>query len=164
MRAIATKNYNKGVMELYVAPFSSKPVLHIKEVNKAPYALTFADAVSRYGASLDDDDLGEAYRRAGRGFDRQLAQIFVVLKEDSNKLRVFPARGLKRGSGYGGRGRGADRGRGGQPGGYSRGRGYSGGQAERGTTRFFDDQAQNRGQNSSNSKKKASRGYGVAKN
>ena len=97
MRAIATKNYNKGVMELYVSPFSSRPVLHIKEVNKAPYALTFADAVSRYGASLDDDDLGEAYRRAGRGFDRQLAQIFVVLKEDPNKLRVFPARGLKRG-------------------------------------------------------------------
>ena len=66
-----------------------RPVLHVKETNKSPYALTFADAIRRYGASLEEEELGEAYRRAGRSFDRQLSQIFIVLKEDPNRLRIL---------------------------------------------------------------------------
>ena len=76
---------------------------------RAPYALTFADSVARFGASLIEDDLHEAYRRAGTGFNGQLRQLFVVLKEDPGNKRVIPARaahgtGSDRGAG---RGRGA---------------------------------------------------------
>ena len=133
LRTIAIKNSNKGVLDLFVAPFSSRPVLHVKEVNKSPFALTFADAITRYGATLKEEDLEEAYRKAGRSFDSQLSQLFVVLKEDPDRLRVFAARGAKRG--IGGRGRGNERGRGGQQRGYTRGKGYSG---ERGTKRGSD--------------------------
>ena len=65
MRAIATKNNNKEVLEMYVPPFSFRPVLHIKDSGKSPYALTFADAVTRYGGTLSEDDLGGA----GRSFN-----------------------------------------------------------------------------------------------
>ena len=133
LRAISTKNYNKGIFELYVAPLSLRPVLHVKDVNN--YALTFADAIARYGASLEEEDLGEAYRRAGRSFDRQLSQIFFALKENPNRLRIFAPRGAKRGQGSGGRGRGLQRGRGGQSGGYFRGKSQARGQQERGTKR-----------------------------
>ena len=54
LRAATIKNTRKGSMELYLAQFSSRPVLHVKEVNKTPYALTFADAIKRYGASLEE--------------------------------------------------------------------------------------------------------------
>ncbi len=49
-------------------------------------ALTFADAISRYGEGLRKDDLGEAYKRAGTAFKGQLLQTFVVLHEG---LRFF---------------------------------------------------------------------------
>jgi hypothetical protein len=153
MRAIATKNSKKGSLELYVAPFSSRPVLHVKDVSKSPYALTFADAIKRYGASLEEEDLSEAYRRAGRSFDRQLAQIFVVLKEDPNMLRTTSSRG--KGSGRPYVNRGGQNGRGGN----SRG-GQGRGNQIRGQKRGFDDQSSNRGQSSS--KKLSTRGYSAA--
>lgn len=152
MRAIATKNYNKGILELYVAPFSSRPVLHVKEVDKAPYALTFADAITRYKNTLSEEDLGEAYRRVGRSYEKQLSQIFVVLKEDPS--RRFETRVAKRGFVAGGRGRGQDRGRGGQTRGYARGRG-----AGRGQKRNAEDQGQTKNRNTGGK----STGYGVAK-
>ena len=48
--------------EMNVTPFSSRPINHIHDVtvNNAPYALTFSDAISRYGSELVDEDLGEA--------------------------------------------------------------------------------------------------------
>ena len=46
LKAIATKLSKPDVLEMYVTPFISRPVIHIKEKtgNNAPYALTFADA------------------------------------------------------------------------------------------------------------------------
>ena len=160
LRAIATKNSKKGSLELYVAPFSSRPVLHVKDISKSPYALTFADAIKRYGASLEEEDLGEAYRRAGRSFDRQLSQIFVVLKEDPNRLRIMSTRGRGSGRPYGNRGRGQERGGQQGRGGYSRG-GLGSGHQIRGQKRGFEDQNSNSGQSSS--KKQAARGYSAAK-
>jgi hypothetical protein len=92
LRAIAKKMNNPGKEEFYVAPFSSRPVLHVKDMSgtRPPYALVFADAVARFGERLTEDELGEAYRRAGTHFDGQLQQIFVVLREDPNKTRVIP--------------------------------------------------------------------------
>jgi hypothetical protein len=43
--------------------------------------LTFVDAVARFGDGLTEDNLSEAYRRAGTAFNGQLAQHFVVLKD-----------------------------------------------------------------------------------
>ena len=42
---------------------------------------TFVDAVSRYGRDMVEGDLVEAYRRAGRSFQGQLQQNFVVLRD-----------------------------------------------------------------------------------
>ena len=66
---------------MYVSAFSSRPLLHVKpkEAGSRQMAFTFADAVSRYGKRLRQSDLGEAYRRAGRSFNGQLQQNFVVL-------------------------------------------------------------------------------------
>ena len=81
--------------------------------------------------------MGEAYRRAGRSFDRQLAQIFVVLKEDPNMLRITSTRGKGSGRSYVNRGRGQEldgqHGRGGN----SRG-GQGGGNQNRGQKRGFE--------------------------
>ena len=110
--------------------------------------------MTRYGGTLGKDDLGEAYRRAGRSFDRQLSQIFVVLKEDPNRLTVLPARGAKKGFVPRGRGRGQDRGRGG----YDQGRGSARGQPDRGTKRGSEDQGQSKNQQN---RKKYADGYGV---
>ncbi len=150
LRAIANKLNRKGEFELYVTPFSSRPVLHVNDIagNKAPYALTFSDAVTRFGSKLEEEDLGEAYRRAGKSFDRQLSQIFVVLKEDPNNKRVIAARGTRgqyRGTGRG-RGYGAPRG-GNQERGRGNIRGFSNGQGRpknnRGTKRRLEDQPPN---------------------
>ena len=64
LRAVAMKNNKPGQVEMYVAPFSSRPVLRIKDMvgSRPPYALTFADAITRYWSSLVDDDLAEVYR------------------------------------------------------------------------------------------------------
>jgi hypothetical protein len=60
LRAIANKNNKKGKFELYFTPFSSRLVLHVKDIegNKTPYVLKFADAVKRFGSSLEEEDLG----------------------------------------------------------------------------------------------------------
>ena len=153
---------------MYVAPFSSRPVLHIRNSTgaKPPYALVFADAVARYGDSLEEEDLFEAYRRAGSHFDGQLRQTFVVLKEDPRKQRILPQpqRGgyQRRPSSrpYRGRGGGSGGSRGGYQGRYNRGGGggYTFGSGDRGartgqpgtpgrgTKRSGDEQNQNQNQ------------------
>jgi hypothetical protein len=46
--------------------------------------LTFIDAVTRCGREMVEGDLMEAYRRAGRTFQGQLQQNFVVLGDRVN--------------------------------------------------------------------------------
>ena len=115
MRAISQKISKPGIEEAYVTPFSSRPVLHIKNLKdrKQPYALTFSDAIARYGSILEDIDLEEAYRRAGNTFNRQMRQTFVVLKDESvTRTTTLANRGR---GGYTPRARGAPyRGRGGR--------------------------------------------------
>ena len=76
----------EGKLELYVAAYSSRPVLHVKESGnqslEKSYALTFADAVARYGKDLKEENLVDAYKKAGLAFKGQLEQYFVVLKDD----------------------------------------------------------------------------------
>jgi hypothetical protein len=59
-----------------------------KSGNRRLYAPTFADAVARYGGMVNDDKLGEAYRRAENSFKGQLEQYFVVLKKDMLKASI----------------------------------------------------------------------------
>ena len=89
LKAIA-KKHNNEKQDFHVAAFSSRPVLQVREkgVEKKPMVLTFIDAVTRYGRGMMEDDLVEAYRRAGRSFQGQLQQNFVVLRDRSNAQAV----------------------------------------------------------------------------
>ncbi len=49
-------------------------------------SFTFIDAVSRFGRQLTKEDLETAYGRAGRSFNGQLQQNFVVLNENDQDL------------------------------------------------------------------------------
>ena len=42
-------------------------------------ALTFSDSVEKYAGMVNDEDLGDAYRRIGKSFKSQLGQFFVVM-------------------------------------------------------------------------------------
>jgi hypothetical protein len=82
LKAIA-KKYSDEKLDFHIAAFSSRPVLQIREkgLEKKPMVLTFIDTVSRYGRDMVEGDLVEPYRRAGRSFQGQLQQNFVVLRD-----------------------------------------------------------------------------------
>ncbi len=82
MRLIA-KKFSTEREELFVMAFSSRPILHVrtKGGDQRSVVFTFSDAVAKYGENLMEDDLGEAYRRAGVVFKGQLQQNFVVLHD-----------------------------------------------------------------------------------
>ena len=87
LKAIAKQFSNPEGDQMYVAAYSSRPVLHIKSgEGQRPFALTFSDAIARFGMDVTQDGLGEAYKRAGRAFTGQLEQHFVVLREKSESL------------------------------------------------------------------------------
>ena len=69
--------------DFHVAAFISRPVLQVREkgVEQKPMMFTFIDAVARYGRGMVEGDFEEAYRRAGRAFQGQLQQNFVVRVE-----------------------------------------------------------------------------------
>ena len=82
MKAIA-KKYSSEKQDFHVAVFTSRPVLKVKEkgTDKSPMTFTFIDSVLRYGRGMVEADLGDAYRRAGKAFQGQLQQNFVVLRD-----------------------------------------------------------------------------------
>ena len=57
--------------------------MYVKPKNKDQNSmwLSFSDALVRYGSGLLEQDLGEAYKKAGISFRGQLQQNFVVLHE-----------------------------------------------------------------------------------
>ena len=68
---------------MYVTAFTSRPMLQVrsKDSGLRPLALSFADALTRYGQGMRQGDLGMAYTKAGRAFKGQLQQNFVVLHD-----------------------------------------------------------------------------------
>ena len=52
--------------------------------------LTFADAIERFGKKINQEGLGEAYRRAERAFAGQLEQHFVVLRNNHQGFSNLP--------------------------------------------------------------------------
>jgi hypothetical protein len=99
MKAIARRLTNDKDLA-YVAGFTSRPMMHIgmagpPTTNTRPLkSFTFIDAVSRFGRQLTKEDLETAYGRAGRSFNGQLQQNFVVLnKNDQDLLQAVSNRG-----------------------------------------------------------------------
>ena len=141
---LIVKECSKEDEKMFVRQHISRPVLLIKPKDKNEYALTYADAIQRYGNAIKDADFTNIYKRIGRAFPDQLEQTFVVIGENGRTKFEQPRPISKRsvradkklqarsdiGRGRGWRGgqsrRGGDgigRGRGGQGGGNRRGRG-----------------------------------------
>jgi hypothetical protein len=112
LKAIARKITNDKELA-YVVGFIPRPVMHIKKKgngDQAPFkTYSFVDAVKYHGGVLAQEDLGGAYARAGRAFDGQLQQNFVVLcdAESGQAQARFHATRQARGSGRGRAPRGA---------------------------------------------------------
>jgi len=108
MKAIAKKISNDDD-QAYVVGFIPRPVMHIrKKGEQAPSkTYSFVDAIKYHGGSVKTEDLGGAYARAGRAFDGQLLQNFVLLNDtdSGNAQNQFhearQARGRGRGAGHG---------------------------------------------------------------
>jgi len=86
MKALAKKLTNK-VVTAHVAAYSSRPILHVRDVGKpesTSRAYTFIDSMAQFGGAIVREDLDDAYRRAGNAFRGQMEQHFVVLKEGPN--------------------------------------------------------------------------------
>jgi len=83
LKAIARKLSTDKEMA-YVSGFVSRPMMHIKKMpvtqtSKPLKSFSFIDSVAKYGDLVADEDLSSAYFRAGRAFDGQLEQNFVLL-------------------------------------------------------------------------------------
>ena len=85
LKAMAKRNENEEE-DWHVMQYTSRPVLRLRKKNsdQLPLTLTFAEALRRFGRGLREEDLEGAYKRAGRGFDGQLQQNFVVLHDRTN--------------------------------------------------------------------------------
>ena len=69
--------------DFFVVGFVSRPVLQIRRKDgHGQFALTFVDAISKFGSGLTRGELQVAYGRAGESFSGQLQQNFVVLHEN----------------------------------------------------------------------------------
>ena len=76
---------------MYVSAYSSRSMLQAKSGDgQKPFAFTFADAIQKFGKDLEQEMLGEAYKRAGRAFAGQLEQHFVVLREEQKSISNQP--------------------------------------------------------------------------
>ena len=95
------KTCTKDGENLFVKQFISKPVLLVKSKDKFEYALTFTDAVQRYGGQIKESDFSSIYKRIGAAFPDQLEQTFVVLGEGGRMDREKHGATPSRGSGYG---------------------------------------------------------------
>ena len=91
LKAIA-KQFSKPEGEtMFVSAYTSRPVLHIKRGGEErQQVLTFADALERFGKKINQEGLGEAYRRAERAFAGQLEQHFVVLRNNHQGFSNMP--------------------------------------------------------------------------
>ena len=95
LKAIARKCSSPDE-DMFVHGFVSRPVLQIRQKNGgAQRALTFVDAIVKYGGRVSQSDLGLAYERAGMSFVGQMAQNFVIL----NDKKVRRGGGQSRGGG-----------------------------------------------------------------
>ena len=129
MRGIANQFSVEGSVDMFISAYSSRPVLHVKETGQSgvvrSFALTYADAISKYGDELEEKHLGDAYRKIGVAFRGQLEQHFVVLKDvDVGRIQAMTPDPVRQ------RGGGNFRGR-------SRGQNFRGGRGRSSSTRVY---------------------------
>jgi hypothetical protein len=111
MKAVSKKLTNSAELA-YVTGFTSKPMLHIRKAGRPSAILkpmrsySYIDTVTRYGNMVGVEELETAYGRAGRSFNGQLQQNFIVLNEyDQGTLQpAFRDPGMKGPSSSGGSG------------------------------------------------------------
>ena len=83
LKAIVKQFTGKDDLEMYVAAYTSRPVLKIKNTKSQNTSVhTFTDAILRFGKKMDLNSLDDAYRRAGRAFTGNMEQNFVVLTDN----------------------------------------------------------------------------------
>jgi len=119
LKAIARKLTNAQDLA-YVAGFTSRPMMHIRKAGppspnlKPLMSYTFIDSVTKFGHLVRAEDLEAAYGRAGRTFNGQLQQNFVVLNEQDQAYlqSVGPKPGTSTGTSTAGYGRGGSAARG----------------------------------------------------
>jgi hypothetical protein len=86
LKAIARRVTSRDDLA-YVAGFTSRPMMHIRKAGPPSPAtrplksFSYIDAVTRFGHLVKVDDLETAYGRAGKSFNGQLQQNFVILNE-----------------------------------------------------------------------------------
>jgi hypothetical protein len=86
LKAIARRLTNREDLA-YVTGFTSRPMMHIRKAGpptsttKPLKSFSYIDTVTRFGHLVNAEDLETAYGRAGRSFNGQLQQNFVVLNE-----------------------------------------------------------------------------------
>jgi hypothetical protein len=129
MKAIARKLTNSKDLA-YVAGFTSRPMLHIRKAGapspnlKPLMSYSYIDSVTKFGHHVQAEDLVAAYGRAGRTFNGQLQQNFVVLNEQDQAYLQSVGQPTPSGSRpsetTSGRGGGLTRGRGGGSGAQKR--------------------------------------------
>ena len=121
MQAIV-RQFGNDDLEMFVKQFVARPVIVVKKsVSYGDFALTFTDAIARFGSELEESNLAQAYWRTGKAFNGQLEQTFVILNEQGREASRSKrenweeslAGGGRRGRGGMGRGVGG-RGRGGR--------------------------------------------------
>ena len=103
--------------DFFVIGFTSRPVLSIRRKDStSQYALSFADAVSKFGSGISRGELQVAYGRAGESFVGQLQQNFVVLHDKEDGLgKADAGRGVPKTAVGGGRKREMENGEGVEP-------------------------------------------------
>ena len=81
LNAIA-KRCSNDVEDFFVVGFTSRPVLQVRRKDgHGQFALTFVDAIHKFGAGITRGELQVAYGRARESFNGQLQQNFVVLHD-----------------------------------------------------------------------------------
>ena len=109
MKAIARRLTNKEDLA-YVAGFTSRPMMHIRRAGppspttKPLKSFSYIDSVSRFGHLVGMEELETAYGRAGKSFNGQLQQNFVVLNERDQIQLQSVARSSTRSTPAGGSG------------------------------------------------------------
>ena len=107
---------------MFVSGYNSRPVIHVKDVKSgATRVMTFSDVIDKFGMDIKQDQLINAYQRAGNAFVGQMAQNFVVMRDEGvvpvgvrvrfasvqGRGRGGTPRGTPRGQPRGGRGAGS---------------------------------------------------------
>ena len=86
MQAIV-RQFANDQLKMFVKQFVARPIIVFrKNEGQGDFALTFTDAIARFGTELEEANLAQAYWRVGRAFNDQLEQTFIILNEKGREI------------------------------------------------------------------------------